>query len=66
MRDDAVERQPAGAHQRPAVGLPALALLATPLALFTFELNLAAAVRTGAKSQRGMASSVHVVVRIGM
>jgi hypothetical protein len=54
----------AAAHQRPRLGLPALALFAAPLALFTLLLNLFAAARTGAKLQRGMASSVNVVVRI--
>jgi hypothetical protein len=53
----------AAAHQRPGVGLPALALLAAPLALFTLVLNLFAAAGTRANS-RGAASSVHIVVRI--
>src|SRR4029077_21219858 len=35
----------ADAHRRPAVGLPALALFAVPLALFTLVLNLFAAAR---------------------
>jgi hypothetical protein len=52
------------AHQRPSLGLPALALFAAPLALFTLLLNLVAAGRTGTTSQRGVASSVHVTVRI--
>jgi hypothetical protein len=51
------------AHQRPSTGLPALALLAVPLAVFTLVLNLVAAAATRANS-RGAASSVHVVVRI--
>ena len=53
----------AAAHQRPWVGLPALALFAAPLALFTLLLNLVAAARTGTRS-RGMTSSVHIAVRI--
>ena len=51
------------AHQRPWVGLPALALFAAPLALFTLLLNVVAAARTGTRS-RGMTSSVHIAVRI--
>jgi hypothetical protein len=54
----------AAAHQRPWLGLPALGLFAVPLALFTLVLNMVAALRTGAKSRRGMVSSVHIVVRI--
>jgi hypothetical protein len=54
----------AAAHQRPWVGLPALALFAAPLALFTLLLNAVAAGRTGTTSRRGVASSVHVTVRI--
>jgi hypothetical protein len=54
----------AAAHQRPWLGLPALALFAVPLALFTLVLNVMAALRTGAKSQRRLASSVLLVLRI--
>jgi hypothetical protein len=54
----------AAAHQRPGVGLPALALFAAPLALFTLALNLVAAARTGDRSKFGMASSGHIAVRI--
>jgi len=50
----------AAAHQRPWVGLPALALFAIPLALLTLLLNLLAVARDGAP-----ASSMHVVLRIG-
>jgi hypothetical protein len=53
----------AAAHQRPSIGLPALALFAAPLALFTLLLNLFAATATRENS-RGAASSVHVVVRM--
>jgi len=53
----------AAAHQRPWIGLPALALFAVPLAFFTFLLNLVAAARTG-PTARGMASSLHIVVRM--
>jgi hypothetical protein len=53
----------AAAHQRPWSGLPALALLALPLALFTLVLNLLAA-RTRSTLRHGMASSLHVLVRI--
>jgi hypothetical protein len=49
----------AAAHQRPWIGLPALALFAAPLALFTLLLNLFAAART----RRGAASSLHIVMR---
>jgi hypothetical protein len=49
----------ADAHQRPRVGLPALALYAVPLAIFTLLLNLFAAART----RPGAASSLHIVVR---
>jgi hypothetical protein len=55
----------AAAHQRPWVGLPALALFALPLAFFTLVLNLFAAARTAATSQSGVASSLHIVVRTG-
>ena len=51
----------ADAHQRPAVGLPALALLALPLALFTLGLNLFAAAGIGT---RGPASSLHIEVQM--
>jgi hypothetical protein len=51
----------AAAHQRPWLGLPALALFAAPLALFTLLLNLFAAAGTGT---RNSASSVHITVRI--
>jgi hypothetical protein len=53
----------AAAHQRPSVGLPALALFAVPLALMTLLLNLFAVAATRA-NPRGAASSVHVEVRI--
>jgi hypothetical protein len=49
----------AAAHQRPWVGLPALALFAAPLALFTLLLNLFAAART----RPGAASNLHIVMR---
>jgi len=51
----------ADAHQRPAVGLPGLALFAVPLALFTLVLNLlaAAGARAGAP-----ASSLHIELRM--
>jgi len=51
-------------HQRPAVGLPALVLLAGPLTLLTLVLNLVAAARSGARSHGGGASSLHVVLRV--
>ena len=53
----------ADAHQRPWVGLPALALFAVPLALLTFLLNVFAAAGTRATSQHA-ASSLHVRVRM--
>jgi hypothetical protein len=49
----------ADAHQRPWVGLPALALFAVPLGLLTLVLNLFAAMRT----TPGTASSLHIVMR---
>jgi hypothetical protein len=52
-------RMGADAHQRPWVGLPALALFAVPLALFTLVLNVFAA----ARRRPGAASSLHVVMR---
>lgn len=52
------------AHQRPWVGIPAVAVLAAPLALLTLVLNLFAAARTRATLRHGMASSLHIVVRI--
>jgi hypothetical protein len=54
----------AAAHQRPAVGLPALALFAAPLTLVTLVLNLFAVVRTRRSSRHGTASSMHISVRI--
>jgi hypothetical protein len=51
------------AHQRPWLGLPALALFALPLAFLTLLLNLFAAAGIRATSQRA-ASSLHVIVRI--
>jgi len=51
----------AAAHQRPAVGLPGLALSAVPLALLTLVLNLFAAAGIGA---RGSASSLYIEMRI--
>jgi len=57
-------RMGAAAHQRPGVGLPALALFAAPLALFTLVLNLFAAARTRRSSRHGTASSMHISVRI--
>jgi hypothetical protein len=52
------------AHQRPRVGLPALALFAVPLAFFTLALNLIAAARTRNKPGDSAASSLHVTLRI--
>ena len=54
----------AAAHQRPWVGLPALAVLAVPLAFLTLAANLFAAARTSGTLPAGKASSLHVVVRI--
>lgn len=50
----------ADAHQRPWIGLPALALFAVPLALLTLLANLLAAA-----GNRGPASSLDVIVRVG-
>jgi hypothetical protein len=52
------------AHQRPWVGLPTLALVALPLALFTLALNLFAAARTRSTLRHGAVSSLHVMMRI--
>jgi hypothetical protein len=52
------------AHQRSWFGIPALAVLAAPLALLTFVLNLVAAVGTRTTPPRGMASSLHIVVQV--
>jgi hypothetical protein len=54
----------ATAHQRPWVGLPALALFAAPLALATLAANLFVAARTRDTLRGATASSLHVVVRI--
>jgi len=52
------------AHQRPWFGIPVLAIVAAPLAIFTLILNLVAVVRTRTTWRRGMASSVYVVMQI--
>jgi hypothetical protein len=51
------------AHQRPWFGIPVLAIVAGPLAIFTLILNLVAAVRTRTTRRRGMASSMYVMMQ---
>ncbi len=55
----------AAVHQRPWIGLPALAFSAAPLALLTLAANVFAAARTRGTLRGGTASSLHVVVRVG-
>ena len=52
------------AHQRPWLGLPALALFAAPLAFLTLAANLFAAARTRSTFRGRTASSLHLILRM--